>query len=152
VADRRDSPGEGGPVLRARIGQHHRIDMSLLKKKKKRRPLRTPLPRVGCPFCWEWLPDPKVQLKAFSGSECKGGKCPCGAFFVIDETGKAGGTALLDVQAIACDGDLDRAMTLREGVDFELKTKAVGADGGTLRGHSHMDPKLWAIRLRVNDS
>lgn len=120
--------------------------MSLLNKKKRRK-LNTFLPRIGCPFCWEWLPDPKVQLKAFSGAECKGGTCRCGAFFVVDETGKSGGTALLDVQCVACGGDMDRAMTLREGIDFELKTKGYKGDALTIRGHSHMDPKLWAIRF-----
>lgn len=125
--------------------------MSLLKKRKKKKKMRSTLPDIGCPFCWEWLPPPKVQLKSFSGSECKGGKCACGAFYVVDETGKAGGTALLDAQALACDGDLDKAMALREGVDFELKTKGYHGESRTLsgnaRGHSHMDPKLWSLRL-----
>jgi hypothetical protein len=125
--------------------------MSLLKKRKRKKPLRTHLPDIGCPFCWEWLPTPQIQLKSFSGSECMGGRCECGAFFVVDETGKSGGTALLDVQAVASDGDLERAMTLREGVDFELKTKGYhgesGSASGNARGHSHMDPILWAIRL-----
>jgi len=121
--------------------------MSLLKKPKKRKSLVTPLPRIGCPFCWEYLPDPRVQHGSYSGSECRGGRCECGAFFVVDETGKSGGAALLDVQAIACGGDLDRAMTLREGVDFELKTRRYSRDALGTRGHSHMDPKLWALRL-----
>ena len=125
--------------------------MSLLKKRKKKKTLKTVLPKIGCPFCWEWLPEPRVQARTFSGSECKGGRCDCGVFFVVDETGKSGGTALLDVQAMACDGDLERAMNLRERIDFELKTKGYYGESltssGTARGHSHMDPKLWAIRL-----
>jgi hypothetical protein len=125
--------------------------MSLLKKRKRKRKLKTSLPEIGCPFCWEWLPRPEVQPQSFSGSECKGGRCDCGAFFVVDETGKSGGTALLDVQAVAAGGDLDRAMTLCEGVDFELKTKKYYGESntrsGAVRGHSHMDPMLWSIRL-----
>jgi hypothetical protein len=124
--------------------------MSLLRKRKKKR-LKTVLPDIGCPFCWEWLPKPTVQPRSFSGSECRGGRCSCGAFFVVDETGKSGGTAFLDVQALACDGDMDRAMALREGVDFELKTKGFRGESltpsGSARGYSYMDPKLWAIRL-----
>ncbi len=125
--------------------------MSILKKRKKKRPFRPMLPDIGCPFCWEWLPRPGRQPNSFSGVECMGGRCECGAFFVVDETGKSGGAALLDVQAIACDGDLDRAMALREGIDFELKTKGYQGESstrsGNARGHSHMDPKLWAIRI-----
>jgi hypothetical protein len=124
--------------------------MSLLKKRKKR-PLKPTLPDIGCPFCWEWLPKPAVQPRSFSGAECLGGRCECGAFFVVDETGKSGGAALLDVQAIACDGDLERATSLREGVDFELKTKGYRGESftrsGNARGYSHMDPKLWAIKF-----
>ena len=124
--------------------------MSLLKKRKKKK-LKAGLPDIGCPFCWEWLPRPEVQPMSFSGAECRGGRCECGAFFVVDETGQSGGTALLDVQAIACGGDLDRATTLREGVDFELKTKHYRGESfsrsGSATAHSHMDPKLWAIRL-----
>lgn len=90
-------------------------------------------------------------MDTFSGSECRGGHCDCGAYFVVDETGKSGGKALLDVQAMATGGDLDHAMTLVEGVDFELKTKGYHGESmtrsGNARGHSHMDPKLWAIRL-----
>ena len=127
--------------------------MSLLRKRKKRRTLRSWLPEIGCPFCWEWLPAPKPQPATFSGSECKGGRCECGAFFVVDETGKAGGTALLDVQAVACGGDLDRAMTLTEGKDFELKKKDIMGGSrtvsGAVRGHSHMSPMLWSIRLHA---
>ena len=126
--------------------------MSLLKKRARKKRLRSTLPDIGCPFCWEWLPKPTVQLGSFSGAECKGGRCECGAFFVVDETGKSGGAALLDVQAIACDGDLERAMALVEGVDFELRTKGYRGESGTrsgsARGYSYMDPKLWALRLR----
>lgn len=125
--------------------------MSLLNKKKRKRKLGTTLPKIGCPFCWEWLPTPRVQLNSFSATECKGGQCECGAFFVVDETGKSGGVALLDVQALACGGDLERAMTLQEDVDFELKKKAYRGEsttrGGDARGHSYLDPKLWVIRL-----
>ena len=122
-----------------------------IKQTKKKRKLKIAPPKVGCPFCWEWLPPPELVLNVFSGDGAKVGRCECGVYFVVDEIGKAGGQALLDVQAYAVDGDLDRALTLKEGVDFELKTRAFqknsgGFDGRT-RGQSHLQPKIWALRL-----
>lgn len=123
--------------------------MSLIRKKK--RPLKLQPPKVGCPFCWEWLPVPTLLMNVFSGDGTPGGRCECGVYFVVDEIGKSGGQALLDVQAFAADGDLDKALTLKEGVDFELKTRAFqknsgGFDGRT-RGKSILQPKIWALRL-----
>jgi hypothetical protein len=69
---------------------------------------------------------------------------------VIDDTGKTGGQARLDVLAIACDGDLDRAMRIEEGVDFELKVNPVvqTSDPNTSRnmGSPMMQPQVWAIK------
>lgn len=108
--------------------------------------------RVGCPFCWEWIPTPKTQLNVFSPEGCLGGRCECGAVFVVDETGKAGGQALLDVQALACDGDLDRAMTLETGVDVDVETRPVQAQARSLsrgpQGGSYMTPKVWFVRFK----
>jgi len=81
-----------------------------------------------------------------------GGRCACGAYFVVDLSGRSGGQALLDVQTLACDGDLDRALELREGEHFELKTKPVQSQTGpgaqVLQGHSYMQPQVWAIELK----
>jgi len=124
----------------------------LLKKKRKRRPLKPRSHRVGCPFCWEWLPDPQHRLDVFSGEGCQGGRCECGAFFVVDETGKLGGQALLDLQALACDGDLDRAMQLVSGTDFELKRKSVNDATpqfrGRVQGQGSNGPQIWALLLK----
>ena len=124
----------------------------MLKLKPKRKPLKSSIPKIGCPFCWEWLPKPKRFLHVFSGDGCLGGRCECGAYFVIDETGRSGGQALIDVQALACEGDLERALKLREDIDFELKKKAyqksTDAYGAGVRGHPEMQPKAWAIKLK----
>ena len=108
--------------------------------------------RVGCPFCWEWLPAPRLLLDVYSGEGASGGRCGCGAFFIIDETGKSGGQALCDLLALACDGDLDRAMEIREGDDFELKTKSLGEQSSRTRaaGHSYLQPKVWALKLKAD--
>jgi len=119
--------------------------------KKKRKPLRTSIPKVGCPFCLEWLPTP-AHLSQVHSMAGLGGRCECGACFVVDETGRSGGQALLDVQTLACDGDIDKALKLREGVDFELKTKPVhtqaGPRGLPVRGQSFVQPLVWAITLK----
>ena len=124
--------------------------MSLIKRRKKKRPLRSNIPKIGCPFCWEWMPPPGPLTGVFSFN-ATGGRCEeCGAYYVVDETGKSGGQALLDLQAFFTGGDLDRAMQLQEGVDYELKTRdyqrEAATTSGYVEGHSHMQPKAWVIR------
>ena len=119
-------------------------------EKKKRRPLRSGIPKVGCPFCFQWLPTP-TRLPEMHGLDSLGGRCVCGAYFVVDVTGKSGGQALLDVQTLACGGDVDQALKLRENVDFDLKSKPVreqtGPGGFVVQGHSYMQPRVWALKL-----
>ena len=107
--------------------------------------------KVGCAFCWEWIPSPKKMIAVFSADGCLGGRCRCGAAFVIDETGKAGGQALLDAQAVACDGDLDRALSLNSREDYEVKTRPYQGPTPTLagrpHGHGYLQPKIWFLKL-----
>lgn len=125
--------------------------MSLLRDKKQRRRLRLRSPRAGCPFCWEWLPPPQPLSGVFSERGAIGGRCPCGAFFVIDETGRLGGAALMDLKALAAGGDLDRAVELREGMDCEIRSKpltsATRSFGGRTRDSEHYGPRIWALKL-----
>jgi hypothetical protein len=118
---------------------------------KKRKPLKLGIPDVGCPFCWQWLPTP-ARLPDLPGSDSLGGRCECGAFFVLDVTGRSGGQALLDVQTLASGGDVDQALKLREGEHFELKSKPVrgraNPGGLVLQGHSYLQPQVWAIKLK----
>jgi len=108
--------------------------------------------KVGCPFCYEWLPDPELRFDVYSGEGARGGRCECGAFFVVDETGKAGGQALMDVRVLAAGGDLEKAMQLDSEKDFELKTKVIKPSSrryaDRIPGHAYMQPKVWAIRLK----
>lgn len=106
--------------------------------------------KVGCPFCWEYLPKPKLITAVYSGEGGQGGCCSCGAFYIVDETGRSGGQALMDVQTMACAGDVDKALKLNSNVDFELKTKLLREDGRNLPGHSYLQPKIWAIKLTNN--
>ncbi len=119
--------------------------------RKKRKPLKMPAPKVGCPFCWEWLP-PAEDLARLFPSDFRGGRCECGAVFVIDEIGRAGGEALFDALTLACEGDMERARSLDSKTQYEVKTKAIGPELRNMRGrfenHSPAAPKAWAVKLK----
>ncbi len=71
-----------------------------------------------CPFCETRIPRPK----SLPGSlDMLGGRCKCGVLYLFDETGKQGGQLLLDGLTLICDGDMDQAMELSSGSDYELK-------------------------------
>ena len=123
----------------------------LKRANKKKKKLKLPYTRIGCPFCWEWLPRPKKVMDVFSGAGAVGGHCECGAAFIVDDVGKFGGQALMDAQALACGGDLDRASEIVEGIDFELKTKVYEKSPDNfdrpMMSHPYLQPKIWAIKL-----
>ena len=128
--------------------------MGLLKKTRGKAPRRRGQKvSITCAFCRELVPEPRVKHDVFSGSGRLGGRCECSAVYVIDETGKDGGLALLDAQALACDGDLDRAMTLDSGVDFKLKIREVvgrtRTGPGRARVSGYLAPKVWFLKLTV---
>ena len=91
------------------------------------------------------------MFDGFSADGCLGGKCSCGAAFVVDETGHSGGQALLDAQALVCDGDLDRALSLSSGEDYEVETRPYQGPTNSLAGRGYgkgyMQPKAWFIKL-----
>jgi hypothetical protein len=122
--------------------------MSLLKKRKR---LPMPSPRVGCPFCWDWLPPAEDLCRSFP-SDFRGGRCGCGVVFVYDEIGRAGGDALFDALILACDGDIDKAKKLDSKTDCEVKTKPIGPELRNQRdrfqNHSPAAPKVWAVKLK----
>jgi hypothetical protein len=118
--------------------------------RKKRKPLSSGIPKVGCPFCLQWLPK-ATSLHEVHIMDSIGGRCACGAYFVVDVTGRSGGQALLDLQTLACGGDLEQALQLREHEDFELESKPVrgraNPGGLVIQGHSYMQPRVWALKL-----
>ncbi len=84
-------------------------------------------------------------MTVFTGGGALGGNCTeCGAFFVFEESGRLGGQATMDLQAMAADGDLDRALTLRPGIDCEIRKKHLN-DGE--RGRNPTSPKVWALKM-----
>jgi hypothetical protein len=88
-----------------------------------------------------------VRREVFSGDGCLGGRCSCGAVFVIDETGREGGRARLDLLALAADGDLDRALDLDGAGEVTLKHRdlggGVGRFGRRMPAQGQLPPKVW---------
>ena len=71
----------------------------------------------ACSFCGAALPRPKKR-PSNPTSVLPGGRCACGACFVIDATGRNGGQALLEALEDACDGDRARSQYLVPGRDY----------------------------------
>lgn len=105
------------------------------------------VPRNTCTFCHRKLRKPKHRDDVFSAEGCKGGTCGCGASWVLDETGKQGGTTLLDALMLLV-GDMDEAMKLQAGVDYEAKTEIYKGRRAVQRD---VQPKMWFAR-RLNES
>lgn len=71
----------------------------------------------ACAFCGAALPRPKRRPGSPS-SLLPGGRCACGACFVVDPTGRNGGQALVEALEDACGGDRQRASFLVPGQDY----------------------------------
>ena len=72
----------------------------------------------ACPFCAAALPRPRPRTSN-PASRLPGGRCACGACFVVDPTGRNGGQALLEALEDACGGDRDRSLFLQPGRDYQ---------------------------------
>jgi hypothetical protein len=113
--------------------------------------LRERVKPICCPFCEVAVARPTP----FAGqTSAAGGWCACGALFVADETGRAGGEAMLGGLTLLCAGDVEAAMRLRGGADYEMKEV-----GWLPRSHSEVAPrpgrgrnfgqaKIWFFRRR----
>jgi hypothetical protein len=71
-----------------------------------------------CPFCGAEILRP-VEVGGSQWYEFSGGFCKCGAFFALDPTARNGGAVFLQVLLMAAEGDMDRAMSLSEGEDYD---------------------------------
>jgi len=80
--------------------------------------LRLPGEPPACPFCGAALPRPK-RRPWNTASVLPGGRCACGATFVVDPTGRNGGQALLEALEDACGGDRERSLFLQPGRDYQ---------------------------------
>jgi len=109
--------------------------------------------QLRCPFCKGNVPAPVRVMTVFTPAGCLGERCSCGAVYAVDETGRLGGQALLDAQALLCDGDLHRAMTLESGTQVEVRsrrcpTQTIQVGAGRLDRVS-ASARIWFVRLRV---
>ena len=109
--------------------------------------------QILCPFCKESVPPPRRVTTVFTPGGCLAEYCSCGAVYAVDETGRLGGQALLDAQAVLCDGDLELAMTLESGKQVDVRSKPFQSQ--TLRaGTSRFDrvsrsARAWFVRRRA---
>ena len=104
---------------------------------------------MTCPFCDARIGKPEQFSEQ---EEASGGRCQCGALFITDVTGKAGGEALMQGLTLLCAGDMDRALGLTAGKDYEMTKRGYQPRTHSLErrlpphgafGHA----KLWFFRL-----
>jgi hypothetical protein len=109
--------------------------------------------QILCPFCKEKVPAPRRVMAAFTPEGCLAGACSCGAVYAVDETGRLGGQALLDAQAVLCEGDLKQAMTLETGKQVDVRSRPLGAQtiqgGGGRFNRTSASARAWFVRRRA---
>jgi hypothetical protein len=60
-----------------------------------------------------------VELQGGQWYDFAGGFCDCGAVFAHDPTARNGGAAFLQALVMSVDGDMDLALSLAEGEDYD---------------------------------
>jgi hypothetical protein len=107
--------------------------------------------QILCPFCKAEVPPPRRVMAVFTSDGCLAAACACGAVYAVDETGRLGGQALLDAQAVLCEGNLELAMTLETGKDVDVKSRRFGAQtvrGGGRFNRTSASARAWFVRRR----
>jgi hypothetical protein len=100
-----------------------------------------------CPFCRAEILRP-VEVEGGQWYEFAGGWCRCGAVFALDPTARNGGAVFLQALLMAANGDMDRAMDLSEGVDYDCGyVHKYNQDLHRLEPHSF--GTLYFVRLRA---
>lgn len=100
-----------------------------------------------CPFCRAEILRP-VEVAGGQWYDFAGGFCRCGAVFALDPTARNGGAVFLQALVMATDGDMDRAMELGEGVDYDCGyVQKYNLDLHRLEPHSF--GTLYFVRLRT---
>jgi len=84
--------------------------------------------------------------------ELKGGRCTCGALYLLDATGKEGGRRMMDGLYLIADQDMDRALALQSGEDYRVESVCYNyrmhtAESRT-RKKGYAQPKLWFFILK----
>jgi hypothetical protein len=106
--------------------------------------------QILCPFCNEKVPTPRRVMTVFTSEGCLAERCSCGAVYAVDETGRLGGQALLDAQAVLCEGDLRLAMTLETGKQVDVRSRRFGPQtirgGGGRFNRTAGNARAWFVR------
>ena len=108
--------------------------------------------QILCPFCKEEVPAPRRVTAVFTPEGCLAGRCSCNAVYAVDETGRLGGQALLDAQAVLCEGDLQQAMALETGKHVDVRSRRFGAQtvrGGGRFNRTGASARAWFVRRRA---
>ena len=71
-----------------------------------------------CPFCGAEIMRP-AEVEGGQWYDFAAGTCHCGAVFAHDPTARNGGAVFLQSLLMASGGDMDRAMDMSEGVDYD---------------------------------
>ena len=72
-----------------------------------------------CPFCRAEIARP-AEVEGDQWYDFAAESCTCGAIFAHDPTARNGGAVFLQALLMASDGDMDRAMGMGEGVDYDV--------------------------------
>jgi hypothetical protein len=100
-----------------------------------------------CPFCGEKILRP-VEVEGGQWYDFAGGFCDCGAVFAHDPTARNGGAVFLQALVMACNGDMDQALSLAEGEDYDAGyVQKYNIDLNRLEPNSF--GTLYFIRLRA---
>jgi hypothetical protein len=109
--------------------------------------------QILCPFCKQKVPAPRRVMTVFTPEGCLAERCACGAVYAVDETGRLGGQALLDAQAVLSEGDLKLAMTLETGKQVDVRSRPVGTQtiraGASRFNRTAASSRAWFVRRRV---
>ena len=71
-----------------------------------------------CPFCRAEIAPP-AEVEGGQWYDFAAGSCTCRAIFAHDPTARNGGAVFLQALLMASEGDMDRAMDMSEGVDYD---------------------------------
>ena len=109
--------------------------------------------RAYCLFCKGPIEKPQA-IPATPRREFPGGKCDCGTVYVSDPTGKYGGEALMEVLTFACNDDIDKAYSLKDGEDYKLKIISYNTDHHTFNKSGHFkdgNARLYFLKLQYKE-
>jgi hypothetical protein len=100
-----------------------------------------------CPFCRAEIAPPG-EVEGGQWYDFAAGSCTCGAVFAHDPTARNGGAVFLQALLMANDGDMDRAMDMSEGEDYDVDyVKKYNVELHRLEPNSF--GTLYFVRLRA---